>query len=394
MESQLRDLLDAAVGDPPRRVTVERVRRRVARRRKLECVTSAAVVVVLLALGIAAFARDPSGHSAADAGLPAGIPRYYVADQNGPATLVRSTATGAVTGTVPAPRLAAAGCMVAGSGHQTFFLACATRHYALGMPYAVQIYRFQVTATGQVTGYSVIPGGVLHGPFLINSFAASADGSEVAVSLLGDGPSWYGQKIVVINTATGARAVWHAPENVRGKVYLVIDAADEMSFTGDGRELVFVADPECIRSKDSPPCQPSTGTEVLALSPANRGGDVTSGRVLLRQSSIMRPSGGSIQEAVISPDGATLTLLIQRNATHGQPATESVVQYSAVTGKKVHILYGRHGRILSAPTLSSDPSGRYFLLNLGAYDGVNGWIDRGRLVRLPPATGILWYEAW
>jgi hypothetical protein len=218
-------------------------------------------------------------------------------------------------------------------------MACAPRHNALGQPYAVRIYRFQVTAAG-------------------------------------------------------ARAVWHSPEKARGKVYLLIGVDDEMSLSGDGHELVFAADPECSRQKNGLPCKPATGTEILALSPANRGGNVTSGRVLLRQSSIMPPSAGSIQEGVISPDGTTLTLLIQRNAAHGQAVTESVAQYSAVTGKKLDILYGRRGRILTAPTLSSAPSGRYFLLNTGSYHGVNGWIDRGRLVRLPPAVGKLWYEAW
>jgi hypothetical protein len=44
---------------------------------------------------------------------------------------------------------------------------------------------------------------------------------------------------------------------------------------------------------------------------------------------------------------------------------------------------------------SSDPSGRYLLLDTGPTSGsVNGWIDNGRLVRLRPAGTNVAYEAW
>jgi hypothetical protein len=397
VESQLRDLLDAAVGDPPRRVTVERVRCRVARRRKLECVTSAVVVVVLLALGMAASAAGPSRNSAADAGLRARVPRYYVTVQDGPKTLVRSTATGAVTGTVPTPSVTEEGCSIAAADHQVFFMACAVKRDPVTLYEAVRIYRFQITATGRVTGYTRIPCRDLRGAFEILSFAASADGSEVAVGLaLTAAP--FGGKIVVINTATGARAVWHS-RPAAGKVSLAI-LSDELSFARDGRELVTAVLPYCDDGKVRvPPCHPASGAEVLALSPANRGGDLNSARVLLQQSWFMRPYAGSILGALVSPDGTTLTLVVQHYSTRQKPAIGSVVQYSAVTGRQLRVLYRGRGMFVSLRDgdncLGADASGRYFLLNTRDFGrGVNGWIDHGRLVRLPPAAGVLWYQAW
>jgi hypothetical protein len=50
MDRQLRDLLDAAVGEPPHQVTAEAVRRRVIRRRMVEYIAVAAAVIAALVL--------------------------------------------------------------------------------------------------------------------------------------------------------------------------------------------------------------------------------------------------------------------------------------------------------------------------------------------------------
>jgi hypothetical protein len=62
MDRQLRDLLEAAVGEPPRRVSVAAVRRRVIRRRVAEAVAVAvtvAVIAVIIPVGIGALGRGP-----------------------------------------------------------------------------------------------------------------------------------------------------------------------------------------------------------------------------------------------------------------------------------------------------------------------------------------------
>jgi ABC-type phosphate transport system substrate-binding protein len=57
VEEQLRELLEAVVGEPPRQVNVENVRRKVVRRRVIEGVAGAAAVVLMTAAGVAAYAK-------------------------------------------------------------------------------------------------------------------------------------------------------------------------------------------------------------------------------------------------------------------------------------------------------------------------------------------------
>ena len=62
MDRQLRDLLEAAAGEPPHRVTAETVRRRVVRRRVVEYAVAAVAVAAIAALipvGIGALGRGP-----------------------------------------------------------------------------------------------------------------------------------------------------------------------------------------------------------------------------------------------------------------------------------------------------------------------------------------------
>ena len=62
MDGQLRDLLAAAAGEPPHRVTAAGVRRRVIRRRVVEYVTAAAAVAaiaVIIPVGLGALGRGP-----------------------------------------------------------------------------------------------------------------------------------------------------------------------------------------------------------------------------------------------------------------------------------------------------------------------------------------------
>jgi hypothetical protein len=79
MDGHLRELLDAAAGEPPHQVTVEAVRRRVTRRRAARCLAAAAAVAVIAIIavitpaGIDALGHNP-GPSAAGQSLPA-VPR-------------------------------------------------------------------------------------------------------------------------------------------------------------------------------------------------------------------------------------------------------------------------------------------------------------------------------
>jgi hypothetical protein len=89
------------------------------------------------------------------------------------------------------------------------------------------------------------------------------------------------------------------------------------------------------------------------------------------------------------------------------PDNLSVQQVSVATGRQLGVLYRRHmgptSQFIGAPdflTLSADDAGQHWLLDGGIsggsdYDnGLNGWIDRGRLVPLPPRDGSAASQAW
>jgi mannan endo-1,4-beta-mannosidase len=88
MDRQLRDLLDAAAGEPPHQVTVEAVRRRVTRHRAtqyLAAAAAAAVIAVIIPTGIGALGRNPGPSAAGE--RPAAVPAaraYLGVLENGP----------------------------------------------------------------------------------------------------------------------------------------------------------------------------------------------------------------------------------------------------------------------------------------------------------------------
>jgi hypothetical protein len=396
MGGQLRDLLDAAVGEPPRRVTIEAVRRRAARRRMAESVAAAVAVLLLAGLGVAVSATVTRPGPAVAPPVP-GVPRYYMEQGflNAPpaVTMVRATATGAVTATLhsPWPGAQIATGEIAAAANQTFFVICQKVAAHGASVTGSRIYRFHLTASGRVAGYSLVPGGSLDG-LRVTGVTASADGSEVAVSTVPGGPasSAVSADIVVINTRAGTRAVWHAAPAIPAKMSFGVNG---LSLTANGRELVYLAVPRCIRGR----CKSTgNGEEVRALSPAAEGGQISSSRILVRQSALVPLSTGYLDGAVVSPDGSSVNVLEMLSPPRGT-TTVSVVQVSAATGRPERVRYQvGTGNGFMFRFFSSDPSGRYLLLDAGATSGtVNGWIDNGRLIPLTPADGDnVFYETW
>jgi hypothetical protein len=111
----------------------------------------------------------------------------------------------------------------------------------------------------------------------------------------------------------------------------------------------------------------------------------------------VRLATGYIDGAVISPDGSSVTV-VEMNTPGGSPDNiMSVIQVSAATGRQLSVRYQMDtGNGFFYRFFSSDPSGRYLLLDAGPTSGtVNGWIDDGQLVQLTPANGTnVFYEAW
>ena len=398
---QLRELLDAAVGDPPHRVTVAAVRRRLVRRRVTEAVTVAAAVVALTGLGVAVAVqasraipgptstpRHPAATSRHDA------PRYYVQQSFGgggrpPQPVVRATATGAVTATVrcPWPGAVVADQGIAATRSQTFFMVC-EKVAKNGENYVItgsQIYRLQLTGSGRIGGYFLIPGGLL-GRHTLDDITATLDGSEIAVTV---GPGTIGavkpgpSEVFVINTQTGARATWRSGAKVL--------SAGSLTFTDHGRELEFVGLTPCGRQGKS------TCRQLRAISPATTGGQLDRSRLLLPLSALSQSPADYINDVLISPDGSTLIAGVVRSNSPRSSAAVLVIRYSATTGRQLRVLYQlRTGNGFSYHFVSSDPTRRYLLFNAGPTTGtVNGWIDHGRLIPLKPANGSnILYETW
>jgi hypothetical protein len=419
-EERLADALDAAA----RAVTEDTMRpfevpERDARRRVWAAPVAAAAAVFLVvgvAATVAVHARGPGGSG----GLPAAAPspdRYYVVGGlEGGRPVVRSTATGRITATVPVPLSPKApqyGLAAAAPGGVFFVAAWVPR--ATGE----KIYRFRVTAAGRVSGFAAVPGGVLGGAqWTADAMAASPDADQVAISFGFIGPvkacapepaclKAPSDYIVVLNTVTGKKSVWQGGLNEPGKRFMVGD----LSWADDGHELVFFGD-ECPQGGWEPGSE-SCGTDLVAeartLDPAAGGGRLDSGRLLLRRSA----RDPYIAQAVISRDGSTITAIVLTGPVTGNasvsgdfPDDLAVEQISARTGQLLGVLYRRElgdtSEVNGVPdplALMPDPAGQHWLLNGGicvgsCTTGFNGWIDRGTLVPVAPADGRLAYEAW
>ena len=255
-----------------------------------------------------------------------------------------------------------------------------------------RIYRFHLTAAGRIAGYSPVPGGSLGG-LSAGSVTAAANGSEIAVATLPAGKVNPAESanIMVINTRTGARAVWHSSPAVRGKMAL---AAGDLSLTADGRELVYLGTPRCIGGH----CKPTGhGQEIRAVSPAAAGGQLSSSRLLVRQATFGRLASTYLDGAIVSADGSSVDVLKMLSPGRG-PTIVSVIKVSSARGRPLRILYRVNtGNGFSFQTFSSDPSRGYLILVAGPPGGSipNGYIYHRHLVPLAPADGSnVSYETW
>jgi hypothetical protein len=334
---------------------------------------------------------------------PAAPLRFYVATDVSIAKIViRSTATGEVVAVVPvtpvgkevAPALAT-------GANGTFYVAAFERGVR-----EEQIYRFRLTAAGQVTGFTRVPGGALRPGWTADALAASANGSRIAVgayyypSHVTPGPEQSDQ-VVVINTRTGGQRIWRGGSLARGYTFFRVAS---LSWTGDRRELAVLG--QWCRTDDGNPggelCPlRERQAQLRAINPAARdGGTVLDGRLLLRQA-----PRTFLAQALVSPDGSVITAMVLRDKIVGNPqisgtfpANLSLEQVSVATGRPLGVIYRRYlgdtssvsGPMSDALTLVADATGTHLILNGGicnlhCSNEFNGWLDRGRLVPLRPA---------
>jgi hypothetical protein len=390
MEKELRELMKIAAGEPPHQISTETVRRAVIRRRLREGVTAAAAAACLAGIGV--FAANSSNALSSRVSNPvpgatASPPRYYLQQTYGSSqTVVRSTATGKVAGAVRCPlksRLVSR--QIAPATGQTFFADC---QRGTGGTAVSRIYRFRLTPAGQVSGFSPVPGGNLPG-LAVGRIAASATGAEVAVAVSPAGQQTDIDNIIVINTATGARATW---DNVPARPGAMRFGITELALTSDGHELFFFGPSRCVKGGTGA-CHNNVWA-IRKVSPATQGGSLGSSRLVLKQSDFT----GWFSQAYINDFAINLTgsQLLLGAVGDGVTGWVGVIQASAATGKPVSFLYKQiTGNGGAYRFLSANPSGRYLLFDAGPKNANNGWINQGKLVPLAPANGTnLGYETW
>ena len=216
----------------------------------------------------------------------------------------------------------------------------------------------------------------------------SADGSKLAVDVAKAeaGPTF---GVLVINTKTGSHVLWHSNVLPGGVVFHPTD----LSFARDVRELAMFDFDACAAGIGSH-CK-TPGEEMLAVSPAARGGKLSSGRRIFTQAQLGIHKVGYINDAFMSPDGGTVIINFGGHVS----GDARVVQLSAATGKVLRTLFKPGPGADAGILFGTDPSGKFVLYNRIVFNGrspqrTNGWIDHGRLRPLKPVHAFIQLEAW
>jgi hypothetical protein len=277
---------------------------------------------------------------------------------------------------------------VAASADQTFFIDCQVSKN--GAWTGTRVYRFGVTSSGRISGFGLLPGGNLTGLRGAN-LAVTADGSLLGIDVAKakKGPI---SEVLLINTKTGRHTIWHADNLPGGITFLPYD----LSFAHGGRELAVFGYDSCAAGVGSH-CRKDPGQEMRAVSPAGKGGNLSSGHRIFVQSQAEGTSHGWVQDAFMSPDGSTVLVGLRAYPANG------VFQLSAATGRRLRTLFraGKHGPGIRS--MAVDATGRFVLYNgfsaqitpvPNKHLFVNGWIDHKKLRPLNPAHGYIELFAW
>ena len=168
-------------------------------------------------------AHKPAAHKPAVSGsAPASLPRFYVTTSSGPGgrgiqAVVRASASGRVTGTVPVP--SALPVEWADSGGTFVTAAADDRSFIIGVQGGqaptkigldLRLFRFAISAAGKPGHLTELAPAPMRNE-TTEGIALSPDGKLLAVSLQNDSSPDPVGAIQVLNLATGAIRTWTAP---------------------------------------------------------------------------------------------------------------------------------------------------------------------------------------
>jgi hypothetical protein len=356
-------------------------------------------------------AHQPGAHQPAVSGsapalalAPAGLPRFYVTTSSTPngsgiQAVVRASASGQVTGTVPVP--SAIPVEWADSGGTFVTAAADDRSFIIGVQGGqeptklgldLRLFRFAISAVGQPGHLTELAPAPMRNE-TTEGIALSPDGKLLAVSLQNDSSPDAVGAIQVLDLATGTVRTWTAPAN---SAYI----PGPPSWADGSRVIAFT----WLRSTQSGLMSAPRGIRLLDT--AAPGGNLVAGTVIV-------PSGvvgaGSIVSALITPDGRDVIVVTWRNLTPQASTHTVVVQFAelqASTGRLVRLLrtqtaqYSQVNVITledSLGVLSLGSQGRYALVQGPQFGWLDvGGSDPGRFTPLPavPAGQYVNFAAW
>src|SRR6516162_3112887 len=264
---------------------------------------AAAVIAVItagaLVAGLAA-AHEPAAHKPAVSGsVPASLPRFYVTTSSGPGgrgiqAVVRASASGKVTGTVPVP--SAIPVEWADSGGTFVTAAADDRSFIIGVQGGqsptktgldLRLFRFAISAAGRPGHLTELAPAPARDE-TTEGIALSPDGKLLAVSMMRSTPGNYAPTIQVLNLATGAIRTWTVP--TRNYPYLI----GPPSWADGSRVIAFT----WLRSTQSGLMSAPRGIRLLDITAP--GGNLLAGTLLVPRGVV---AAGSLVSALITPDG-------------------------------------------------------------------------------------------
>jgi hypothetical protein len=361
----------------------------------LPVAAAAAIVAVAVA---AVLVAGPRPGPASAPGLAA-IPRYYLtftfaADQHVhglPVTeaVIRNSATGRITGTVkivtddfPAPVTVA----TAPDG-RSFIIGTYEPNPKGTRATGYQEYRFfrlPISVDGKPGHLTELPPYPVPMYASVQGIALSPDGTLLAVSSMYNGPGGIpailAAKVEVINLATGKVRIWTAGIQ-RGHYYV----PGSPSWADGDRMIAFTWQHSQSLTNDN-----MTMEGVRLLDTDAPGDNLANSRMIISRKAV----SGTIQSALITPDGRDVLMATFRNVPSGGnrgTVTAQIAEAPAAGSGPVRVLRTETARYTvntkgylddASQVLSLDPTGRYALIQGFQF----GWLDLdlGRFTPLPP----------
>jgi hypothetical protein len=369
---------------------------------------AAAVIAVITAGALVAgltSAHKPAAHKPAVSGsAPASLPHFYVTTSSSPdgrgiRAVVRASASGKVTGTVPVP--SALPVEWADSGGTFVTAAADDRSFIIGVQGGqaptktgldLRLFRFAISAAGKPGHLTELAPAPMRNE-TTEGIALSPDGKLLAVSLMSNSTADAVGAIQVLNLATGATRTWTAPAH---SAYI----PGPPSWADGSRVIAFT----WLRSTQSGLMSAPRGIRLLDT--AAPGDNLVAGTVIVPSGMV---AAGSIVSALITPDGRDVIVVTWRDLTPQASTHTVIVQFAelrAATGRLVRLLYTRTERYDEVPfTTLQDSLGVLSLGSQGRYALVQGiqfgWLDvggpdPGRFTPLPavPAGQYVNFAAW